>query len=145
MKDRRDSCAAAENIIPSSSGAAKALLFIWKDLKITGKAYRVPTRTGSIAELNVSLKRATSTDEMRAAFRGAAAKKPLQGIMDVLQEEWSSARIVRDPHSSIIDLPLVQVINGTLASVATWYDNEYGFTARLVEMAALLAAGGAVQ
>jgi hypothetical protein len=139
MKDRRDSWAAAENIIPSSSGAAKALLFIWKDLKISGKAYRVPTRTGSIAELNVVLGRATSADEIRAAFRSAAQRAPLRGVMDVLEEEWSSARIVGDPHSSIVDLPLVQVQGGTLASVAAWYDNEYGFSARLVELAQRLA------
>jgi glyceraldehyde 3-phosphate dehydrogenase len=126
MKDRRDSWAAAENIIPSGSGAAKALLFIWKDLKITGKAYRVPTRTGSIAELNVVLRRTTNADEIRAAFRSAAAREPLRGIMDVLEEEWSSARIVRDPHSSIIDLPLVQVLNGNLASVAAWLSSGKG-------------------
>ncbi|HEX2623046.1 MAG TPA: glyceraldehyde 3-phosphate dehydrogenase NAD-binding domain-containing protein, partial [Phototrophicaceae bacterium] len=69
MKDRRDSWAAAENIIPSSSGAAKALLFIWKDLKITGKAYRVPTRTGSIAEVNAIANRPTTADELRDLFR----------------------------------------------------------------------------
>lgn len=141
MKDRRDSWAAAENIIPSSSGAAKALLFIWKDLKIAGKAYRVPTRTGSIAELNVVLQRQTSADEIRSAFRKAAAQAPLAGIMAVLEEEWASSRIVADAHSSIVDLPLVQVMGGTLASVATWYDNEYGFSARLVELAARLAQG----
>jgi glyceraldehyde 3-phosphate dehydrogenase len=140
MKDRRDAWAAAESIIPSSSGAAKALVFIWKDLKIAGKAYRVPTRTGSIAELNVVLQRATSADEIRAVFRKAAAEAPLAGIMSVLEEEWASSRIVADPHSSIVDLPLVQVIGGTLASVATWYDNEYGFSTRLVDMAAQLAA-----
>lgn len=139
MKDRRDSWAAAENIIPSSSGAAKALLFIWKDLKITGKAYRVPTRTGSIAEVNAILKRPTTADEIRGAFRKAAAAAPLKGIMDVLEDEWSSARIVGDPHSSIIDLPLIQVMGDTLVSVAAWYDNEWGFTSRLVEMAAKLA------
>jgi glyceraldehyde 3-phosphate dehydrogenase len=141
MKDRRDSWAAAENIIPSSSGAAKALLFIWKDLKIAGKAYRVPTRTGSIAELNVVLQRGTSADEIRAVFRKAAAQAPLAGIMAVLEEEWTSSRIVGDPHSSIVDLPLVQVMGGTLASVAAWYDNEYGFSARLVELAARISAG----
>jgi glyceraldehyde 3-phosphate dehydrogenase len=140
MKDRRDSWAAAENIIPSSSGAAKALLFIWKDLKITGKAYRVPTRTGSIAELNVVLSRSTTVDELRTTFRNAARQAPLQGIMDVLEEEWTSARIVADPHSSIIDLPLVQVMGGTLVSVPAWYDNEYGFSARLVELGAHLVA-----
>jgi glyceraldehyde 3-phosphate dehydrogenase (phosphorylating) len=139
MADRRDSWAAAENIIPSSSGAAKALLFIWKSLKITGKAYRVPTRTGSIAELNVVLERSTTSDEVRGIFRHAAGKPPLAGIMAVLEEEWTSARIVADPHSSIIDLPLVQVMNENLVSIAAWYDNEYGFSARLVELAAWLA------
>jgi len=139
MKDRRDSWAASENIIPSSSGAAKALLFIWKNLKLTGKAYRVPTRTGSIAEVNAYLDRPTTADEVRARFRAAAGSAPLQGIMDVLEGEWSSARIVADPHSSLVDLPLIQVIGGRLVSVATWYDNEYGFSMRLVELAAWLA------
>ncbi len=138
MKDRRDSWAAAENIIPSSSGAAKALLFIWKDLKITGKAYRVPTRTGSIAEVNAIVNRPTTADEIRDIFRKAASTAPLKGILGVLEEEWASSRIVGDPHSSIVDLPLVQVMGDRLISVATWYDNEYGFTSRLVEMAAWL-------
>jgi glyceraldehyde 3-phosphate dehydrogenase len=139
MADRRDSWAAAENIIPSASGAAKALLFIWNNLKISGKAYRVPTRTGSIAELNVVLDRSTSADEVRSLFRHAASKPPLHGIMDVLEAEWTSARIVGDPHSSIVDLPLIQVINETFVSVAAWYDNEYGFSARLAEVARHLA------
>jgi glyceraldehyde 3-phosphate dehydrogenase len=139
MKDRRDSWAAAENIIPSSSGAAKALKFIWSDLNMTGKAYRVPTRTGSIAEVNAVLKRSTTPDEIRSVFRKAANEAPLKGVMGVLEEEWTSARIVGDPHSSIIDLPLVDVIGDKLVSVAAWYDNEYGFTSRLVEMAAMLA------
>ena len=90
MKDRRDSWAAAENIIPSSSGAARALQFIWPDLKITGKAYRVPTRTGSIAEVNVLTERATTVDEVKTVFRTAAKNKPLQGIMGVLEDEWAS-------------------------------------------------------
>jgi glyceraldehyde 3-phosphate dehydrogenase (phosphorylating) len=138
MKDRRDSWAAAENIIPSSSGAAKALLFIWNNLKITGKAYRVPTRTGSIAEVNAVLGKATTAEAIRAAFQEAAGKAPLKGVMDVLTEEWSSTRIVGDPHSSIIDLPLIQVMNDTLVSVAAWYDNEMGYATRLAEMAAYL-------
>ncbi len=139
MRDRRDSWAAAENTIPSSSGAAKALSFIWPDLKITGKAYRVPVRTGSIAEVNAVVERATTVDEVKNAFRSAAAKAPLKGIMDVLEGEWTSARIIGDPHSSIIDLPLVQVLEGTLVSVAAWYDNEMGFSTRLAETAARLA------
>ena len=139
MRDRRDSWAAAENIIPSSSGAAKALKFIWKDLNVTGKAYRVPVRTGSIAEVNAVLKRATNENELRDCFREAAATAPLKGIMGVLEDEWASSRIVGDPHSSIIDLPLVQVQDGTLASVAAWYDNEMGYATRLAETAAKLA------
>jgi glyceraldehyde 3-phosphate dehydrogenase len=139
MKDRRDSWAAAENIIPSSSGAAKALSYIYSGLKITGKAYRVPVRTGSIVELNAVVSRPTSAEEINAAFVKAAGEAPLKGIMGVLDGEWSSARIVGDPHSSIIDLPLTMVTEGTFVCVAAWYDNEYGYTSRLAEMAALMA------
>lgn len=141
MRDRRDSWAAAENIIPSSSGAAKALLFIWPDLQVTGKAYRVPTRTGSIAELNVVVEKPTDVDAVRNAFRQAAANAPLHGVMDVLEEEWSSARIVGDPHTALIDLPLIEVIGGTLVTVASWYDNEMGYSTKLASTAARLAAG----
>jgi glyceraldehyde 3-phosphate dehydrogenase len=138
MKDRRDSWAAAENIIPSSSGAAKALAFIWPGLKITGKAYRVPVRTGSIVELNVLTEKPVTVESVNAAFRKAAAEAPLKGVMGVLEDEWASSRIVGDSHSSIVDLPLTQM-QGDLLSVAAWYDNEWGYTARLAETAALLA------
>ena len=139
MRDRRDSWAAAENIIPSSSGAARGLKFIWPDLNIIGKAYRVPTRTGSIVELNVVVKQAVTVEQVRDAFRQAAGKAPLQGIMGVLEDEWASSRIVGDPLTSIVDLPLTQVLDGTLVSVAAWYDNEMGYSSRLAEMAAFLA------
>jgi glyceraldehyde 3-phosphate dehydrogenase len=139
MRDRRDSWAASENIIPSSSGAAKALGFIWPNLRITGKAYRVPVRTGSIAELNVVVERTTTVDEIKDVFRNAAMTEPLKGVMSVLEDEWASARIVGDPHSSIVDLPLTQVLDGTLVSVAAWYDNEMGYSNRLAETAARLA------
>ncbi len=138
MKDRRDSWAAAENIIPSSSGAARALAFIWKDLKITGKAYRVPTRTGSIAELNLLTERPATADQVNQAFRKAAGVAPLKGVMAVLEDEWASSRIVGDPHSSIIDLPLTTV-QGELLSIAAWYDNEMGYSTRLAETAARIA------
>jgi glyceraldehyde 3-phosphate dehydrogenase len=138
MKDRRDSWAAAENIIPSSSGAARALAFIWKGLKISGKAYRVPTRTGSIAELNLLTERTVTVEEVNDAFRKAAAMPPLKGVMAVLEEEWASSRIVGDSHSSLVDLPLTAV-QGELLSVAAWYDNEMGYSTRLAETAALLA------
>jgi len=139
MKDRRDSWAAAENIIPSSSGAAKALRYIWPDLKVTGKAYRVPVRTGSIVELNAMTGKPVTVDAVNDAFRQAAAQAPLKGIMAVLEGEWSSARIVGDPNSSLVDLPLTMVQDQCFLSVAAWYDNEYGFTSRLAEMAALIA------
>jgi glyceraldehyde 3-phosphate dehydrogenase len=139
MADRRDSWAAAENIIPSSSGAAKGLKFIWPDLNVTGKAYRVPVRTGSIVELTAVIERATSRDDVVATFRAAAAAAPLKGVMDVLEEEWSSARIVGDPHSSLIDLPLVQVLDTTLLTVAAWYDNELGFSTQLAHFGRRLA------
>ena len=140
MKDRRDSWAAAENIIPSSSGAARALAFIWKGLKITGKAYRVPARTGSIAELNLVTERPVTVEQVNDAFRKAAAAPPLKGVMGVLEDEWASSRIVGDPHSSIVDLPLTAV-QGELLSVGAWYDNEMGYATRLAETAAYMAVG----
>jgi glyceraldehyde 3-phosphate dehydrogenase len=139
MKDRRDSWAATENIIPSSSGAAKALKFIWPDLNITGKAYRVPVRTGSIAEVNAIVRGKTTKEAVREAFRHAAATPPLQGILKVLEKEWTSARIIGDPHSSIVDLPLIEVSEGRLVSVAAWYDNEMGYAGRLAEVADRIA------
>lgn len=138
MKDRRDSWAAAENIIPASSGAARALAFIWPDLKITGKAYRVPTRTGSIAELNLLTERRVTAQEVNEAFRKAATTPPLKGVMGVLEDEWASSRILGDPHSSIVDLPLTAV-QDELLSVAAWYDNEMGYATRLAETAARIA------
>jgi len=138
MPDRRDSWAAAENIIPSSSGAAKALQFIWSDLKVTGKAYRVPTRTGSIAELNLITTRPCTAEEVNDAFRKAGASGDLAGVMDVLEEEWTSARIVGDAHSALIDLPLTAK-QGDLLSIASWYDNEWGFSNRLAEVAGYIA------
>ncbi|MDQ0885127.1 glyceraldehyde 3-phosphate dehydrogenase [Paenibacillus sp. V4I9] len=137
MKDRRDSWAAAENIIPSSSGAARALKFIWNDLQITGKAYRIPTRTGSIAELNLVTEKPCTVQQVNDIFRSAAKDGQLKGVLDVLEGEWASSRIVGDPHSSIIDLPLTQ-LQGEILSVATWYDNEWGYASRLAEVAAFL-------
>lgn len=139
MKDRRDSWAAAENIIPSSSGAAKALKFIWPDLQITGKAYRVPTSTGSIVELNAVMSRDVTAEEVNDAFRKAAGQKSYKGIMTVLEDEWASARIVGETHSSLIDLPLTQVLGGRLLTIAAWYDNEMGYATRLAEMAKRIA------
>lgn len=138
MKDMRDSWAAAENIIPSSSGAAKALKFIWPDLAITGKAYRVPVRTGSIVELNVVLEKPSTTEQVQELFRRVVKAPPFKGIMSVLEGEFASARILGESNSSIVDLPLVQVMDGTLLSIASWYDNEMGYSTRLAETARVL-------
>ncbi len=88
--------------------------------------------------MNAVVNRATTADDVRDMFREAAGVAPLKGVMDVLEEEWTSARIVGDAHSSIIDLPLIQVMGDKLVSVAAWYDNEYGFATRLAEMGAWL-------
>lgn len=140
MDEIRDSWAATENIIPASSGAAKALKFIWPDLTITGKAYRVPVRTGSIVELNAMLCRKTSTDEVKDVFRHAAGKAPLSGIMGVLEEEYASCRIVGESLSSLVDLPLIEVLGDEMLSIAAWYDNEMGYANRLAETAKRIAA-----
>jgi glyceraldehyde 3-phosphate dehydrogenase len=139
MRERRDSWAAAENIVPATSGASKALGFIWPGLRITGKAYRVPVRTGSIVELNIVTREETSAAALNDAFTEAAASTPLKGILGVLSGQWASARIVGETASSIIDLPLTSVQGGNLVSAAAWYDNESGYATRLAETAATLA------
>jgi glyceraldehyde 3-phosphate dehydrogenase len=139
MKERRDSWAATENVIPSSSGAAKALKFIWPDLQVTGKAYRVPVRTGSIVELTVRVGRATTAAEINEAFTDAASSAAFAGILGVLYEEWASARIVGESRSSMVDLALTSVSGGDLVTVAAWYDNEFAYATRLAETAAALA------
>ena len=143
MRERRDSWAAAENIIPSSSGAAKALKFIWPDLQVTGKSYRVPVRTGSIVELTARVHNKTSATELNDAFAAAAETGALAGILGVLHDEWASARIVGETRSSIIDLPLTLVSGSDLVTVAAWYDNEFGYSTRLAETVAAMAAGSA--
>jgi glyceraldehyde 3-phosphate dehydrogenase len=141
MAERRDSWAATENIIPSSSGAAKALGFIWPDLKVTGKAYRVPVRTGSIVELTARVNTPTTVAELNESFVAAAASGPLAGILGVLHEGWASARIVGETASCVVDLPLTSVSEGDLVSVAAWYDNEAGYSMRLAETVAVMSAG----
>ena len=124
------------SLVENEKPEARALL---QELhRHTGKAYRVPTRTGSIAELNLLTERRVTVEEVNEAFRKAAATPPLKGVMGVLEDEWASSRIVGDPHSSIVDLPLTAV-QEELLSVAAWYDNEMGYSTRLAETAAMLA------
>ena len=99
----------------------------------------MPVRTVSIAELNLLTERPVTVDEVNDAFRKAAQTAPLKGVMSVLEEEWASARILGDPHSSIVDLPLTAVQEGNLLSVAAWYDNEMGYSTSLAEAAAQFA------
>ena len=138
MKERRDSWAAAENTIPSVSGASRALKFIWPDLQVQGRAYRVPVRTGSIVELTVRVETPTTAEALNETF-AAAASGSLRGIMGVLHEGFASARIVGETASSVVDLPLTAVSGGDLVSVAAWYDNEAGYAMRLAETATVLA------
>jgi glyceraldehyde 3-phosphate dehydrogenase len=98
-------------------------------------------RIGSIVELNALLEHGTSEEELRETFRRAADVAPLAGIMGVLEEEWASSRIVGETHSSLIDLPLIQVQDGRMVSVAAWYDNELGYSTRLAETARTLLDG----
>ena len=138
MKDRRDSWAAAENIIPSSSGAAKALLVHLERPQDHRQglprpdAHRQHRRAESCSSRPVD-----GRPGQRCLPQGGRESRPLKGVMGVLEDEWASSRIVGDPHSSIVDLPLTPV-QGDLLSVAAWYDNEWGFTSRLAETAALL-------
>ncbi len=134
MKDVRDSWAAAENIIPSSSGAAKALKYIWPNLQITGKAIRVPYRTGSIVELTAILESAPSVEEINLAFREFVDDTRFSSYFGILDDEWASARVLGEAKTCLIDLPLTQA-SGSLVSVASWYDNEAGYATRLAELA----------
>ena len=96
-------------------------------------------RTVSIAEPNLITERPVAVEEVNDAFRQAAETPPLKGVMSVQEEEWASSRIVGDPHSSIVDLPLTAVQDSTLLSVAAWYDNEMGYATSLAETAARIA------
>jgi glyceraldehyde 3-phosphate dehydrogenase len=106
---------------------------------VTGKAYRVPVRTGSIVELTVRTSQPTTAEEVNEAFVAAAGAGPLAGILGVLHEGFASARIVGETRSSILDLPLTSVSEGDLVTVAAWYDNEAGYSMRLAETVARLA------
>ena len=134
--DLRRARAAALNIIPTSTGAAKALGLVIPELdgKLNGFAVRVPTPTGSLVDLTVETERATTRDEVNAAF-AAAAEGPLRGILDYCEDPIVSSDIVKSPYSSIFDAGLTSVIDGTQVKVVAWYDNEWGYSTRLVDLA----------
>ena len=141
-KDLRRARAAATNVIPTSTGAAKALGLVLPDLegRLHGYAVRVPVPTGSVVDLTVEAERATSAEEVNAAFRASADTGRLAGILAYSDEPIVSSDIVGSPYSAIFDAPLTSVVGDTQVKVVAWYDNEWGSANRLVELAALVVA-----
>jgi len=139
-KDLRRARAAAINIVPTSTGAAKALGLVIPELqgRLNGFAVRVPTPTGSLVDLTIEAERPTSADEVNAGFRERADSGELTGILAYSEDPLVSSDIVGSPYSAIFDAPLTSVINGTLVKVIAWYDNEWGYSNRLVELAGRL-------
>ena len=140
--DLRRARAAAINIVPSSTGAAKALGLVLPELqgKLDGFALRVPVPTGSIVDLTLVAKREVTVEEVKAAYKAAATSGPLKGILNYTEDPIVSSDIVTDPHSSIFDAELTKVIGGTTVKLSAWYDNEWGYSNRLVELTELVAS-----
>jgi glyceraldehyde 3-phosphate dehydrogenase len=137
-KDLRRARAAALNIVPTSTGAAKAIGLVLPELKgkLDGYALRVPIPTGSVTDLTVELKKQASVESINAALK-AAAEGPMKGILKYYDAPIVSSDIVTDPHSSIFDSGLTKVI-GNQAKVVSWYDNEWGYSNRLVDLVGLV-------
>ncbi|HWC48036.1 MAG TPA: type I glyceraldehyde-3-phosphate dehydrogenase [Solirubrobacterales bacterium] len=136
-KDPRRSRAAALNLIPTTTGAAKAVGLVLPDLngKLNGFAMRAPVPTGSVVDLTFDAEKATNPEEVNAAVK-AAAEGPLQGILSYTEDPIVSTDIVGDPHSSIFDAAQTMVIgDGKLVKAVSWYDNEWGYSNRCVELA----------
>ncbi|GHD77210.1 glyceraldehyde 3-phosphate dehydrogenase [Salinibacterium amurskyense] len=138
--DLRRARAAAQNIIPTSTGAAKALGLVIPELvgKLDGYALRVPVITGSITDLTITTNADVTVEQINAAYK-AAAEGPLKGILKYTEDAIVSTDIVGDPHSSIFDAGLTKVI-GNQVKVASWYDNEWGYSNRLVDVAEFVGA-----
>ncbi len=136
--DLRRARAAALNIVPTSTGAAKAIGLVLPELKgkLDGYALRVPIPTGSVTDLTAELKKPGTVDEINAAFK-AAAEGPLKGILKYYDAPIVSSDIVTDPHSSLFDSGLTKVIDNQ-AKVVSWYDNEWGYSNRLADLVALV-------
>jgi len=142
--DLRRARAAAMNIIPTSTGAAKALKLVIPELegRFDGYALRVPTPTVSIVDCTIQVKKATTTDALRQAFREAASKPPLKGILQAVDEPLVSMDFKGDDHSSSVDLPFTMVLGkkeSDFLKLVTWYDNEWGYSVRTADLAALIA------
>jgi glyceraldehyde 3-phosphate dehydrogenase (phosphorylating) len=135
-KDLRRARAAAINLIPASTGAAKAIGLVIPALqgKLNGFAVRAPVPTGSVVDLTVECARETSVDEVNQALKAAAESGPLKGIMAYTEDPIVSSDIVGSQYSSIVDSQLTAVIDGTMLKVVAWYDNEWGYSNRLVDL-----------
>ena len=140
-KDLREARAAAENIVPTTTGASiaagKALPAI--NGKFGGLSVRVPTPVVSMSDFVVLLKKDVTVDEVNAVFKAAAKEPFYQGILDVTEEELVSSDFKGNAHSCIVDLPLTAVVGGNMLKVVAWYDNEWGYSNRLVELTADVA------
>lgn len=136
-KDLRSARAAAENIIPASTGASRATALVIPSLKdkFTGLSFRVPTPVVSISDITAVIKKDTTIEELNEVLRNAAKEPFYQGILAVTEEPLVSNDLKGNSHSSIVDLALTDVVGGNLIKVVTWYDNEWGYSNRLVEMA----------
>lgn len=137
-KDLREGRNAAENIVPTTTGAAIAVTLTLPQLKdkFDGLSIRVPTPVVSISDVTVLLKRDTSVEEINDVFRKAAAEPYYQGILGVSDEPLVSSDYIGNSHSGTVDLLLTKVVGGNLAKVMVWYDNEWGYSNRLVEVVA---------
>lgn len=135
-KDLREARSAAENIVPTSTGASKAAALTIPTLKdrFNGLSVRVPTPVVSLSDITAILKRDTSKEELTDVFKKAANEPYYEGIIGVTEEELVSSDFIGDPHSCIVDLPLIDVVGGNMVKIVAWYDNEWGYSNRLVEL-----------
>ena len=135
-RDLRRARAAAINLIPASTGAAKAIGLVIPDLngKLHGFAVRAPVPTGSVVDLTVEASRETSIEEINEAMK-AAADSDLKGILQYTEDPIVSSDIIKNPHSSIFDAQLTAVMDGTMVKLVSWYDNEWGYSNRVVDVA----------
>ena len=139
-KDLRRSRNAATNIVPTSTGAARAIGQVIPELagKLDGVAMRVPVADGSVVDLSLELARNVTADEIREAVR-AAASGPMRGVLEYSEAPIVSSDIIGNPHSTIFDAPLTQVVEGSLVKVVAWYDNEWGYCSRVADLIRKLA------
>jgi glyceraldehyde 3-phosphate dehydrogenase len=142
-KDLRRARAAAVNMIPTTTGAAKAIGLVLPELKgkLDGYAMRVPTPNVSVVDLSADLNKSATGEEINAALK-AAAEGEMKGILAYTADPVVSADMMHNPNSSIVDSELTKVVGGTLAKVVAWYDNEWGYSCRVVDLAVFLAKKG---